>query len=112
MVASKARWQLPLLPGRLSPPLGRTSIYFGRIGAAHLERYLLRAIGVRSFRCINWMPDSIGSTTPTAQRRRYQNGLDLRLRTWCDEDNARLRPLLLPNLRVELVKFFPRLLFS
>ena len=34
------------------------------------ERYLLRAVGVRPFRCVNAMPDSIVSTTPTAQLRR------------------------------------------
>ena len=27
--------------------------YFGRIGAAPMERYLLPAIGVRPFRCVN-----------------------------------------------------------
>ena len=54
----------------------------------------------------------MGSEIPTARHRRMsERSRDLRSRTWCDEDNARLRPLFLPNLRVELVKFFPRPVF-
>ena len=40
-----------------------------------VERYLLRAIGVRPFRCVIAMPDFIVSSAPTAPVAGYQSGL-------------------------------------
>jgi hypothetical protein len=53
---------------RLCPRCNSSEVFRSHRHGA-MERYLLRAIGVRSAALIA-MPDSIGSTTPTAPRRR------------------------------------------